>query len=513
VKARYESEEEKIVRWRLAFSKNGLVWIALVVAAAGLSVILALPRGKGGGGAAESPLPTATAAATMDVSEKIEPELLALVELEEQDPEKVQEQAAWGFPFDQQGRVSVIIGLDPGAMVVRRRLPGTPVGQQEASQLILAYGAEIYDELYYGNLITAYVPLDQIKALAQEEAVTDIWLGKIIEMPEDPVVPTRTPSAESLLQDDPNTSIHAGRRWGHGDRGNGIGEDGEVSTRGGDRLEGPRRRADGSWATEVATAWVAQVPEGLSDDSEAAEVAPTGVPPVGEERAGALLAPKEGIPTRAAYPAPPAPTPTPPSGYPPPPLPPTTTPWPTPTPTFTPSPSPPPPPTWCGIGFFDDPVAGYGGGDWTVVDDPGGSFGERYRLSPATSPDPPPYATWSFNASYLSIGFKRGPEFGEFVVKIDGETVKTLNAYALEPIGAQWTTGFLGYGDQPHVVRLETLTGPPLTRLGVDYFIARYTLPENCAAPTPTWPPTLTPTPTSSPTLTPTPTPASPPGP
>jgi subtilisin family serine protease len=207
----------------VAFLRNGLVLIAIVVVVAGVSVVLTLLRGEGGDGAAESPL--ATPAATVDVLEKIEPELLELVELEEQQPGQAQEEASWGFPFDEQGRVSVIIGLDPDVIVVRRRLPGTPVGQQEASQLILAYGAEIYDEIYYGNLITAHVPLDQIRALAQEEAVTDIWLDKIIEMPEDPVVPTLPPSPEGLLQDDPvdpNTHIRADLLWARGYTGEGI---------------------------------------------------------------------------------------------------------------------------------------------------------------------------------------------------------------------------------------------------------------------------------------------------
>jgi subtilisin family serine protease len=198
VKARYESEEERIVRRTPAFSKTGLVWIAIVVVAVGLSVVLTLLRGEGGDGAAESPLATATPAATVDVSEKIEPELLELVELEEERPGQGREQAAWNIPFDEQGRVSVFIGLDPDLVVVHPRKDlSTPVGQQEASQLILAYGAKIDDEISLANLITAHVPLDQIKALAQEEAVTDIWLDRIIvEDLEDPVVPTLPPSPE-----------------------------------------------------------------------------------------------------------------------------------------------------------------------------------------------------------------------------------------------------------------------------------------------------------------------------
>jgi subtilisin family serine protease len=179
----------------------GLGLVALVVVTGGLVYVATLPRDGGGDGAAESPLATATLAATVDVSDKIEPELLELVELEEQRPGQGQEQAAWNIPFDEQGRVSVIIGLDPDVIVVHpRKNLSTPVGQQEASQLILAYGAEIVDEISLGNLITAYVPLDQIKALAQEEAVTDVWLDRIIvEDIEEPVAPTRTPSPEGAL--------------------------------------------------------------------------------------------------------------------------------------------------------------------------------------------------------------------------------------------------------------------------------------------------------------------------
>jgi subtilisin family serine protease len=207
----------------LAFLKNGLVLIAIVVVAAGVSVVLTLLGGEGGDGAAESPLATATAAATVDVSDKIEPELLELLELEEQQPGQGREQAAWNIPFDEEGRVSVIIGLDPNVIVVHpRKNLSTPVGQQEASQLILAYGADIADEISLGNLITAYVPLDQIRALAQEEAVTDIWLDRYIEDIEEPVAPTRTPSPEGLLQDDPNAHIRADLLWEQGYRGEGV---------------------------------------------------------------------------------------------------------------------------------------------------------------------------------------------------------------------------------------------------------------------------------------------------
>jgi hypothetical protein len=45
--------------------------------------------------------------------------------------------------------------------------------------LIIAYGAEIIRENELSNHITAYVPLDRIRALAREEAVTHIWLDRI----------------------------------------------------------------------------------------------------------------------------------------------------------------------------------------------------------------------------------------------------------------------------------------------------------------------------------------------
>jgi subtilisin family serine protease len=202
--------------------KIGPVLIAIVVVAGGLVVAATLLRGEEQEGAAESPLPTVTAAATVDVSEKIEPELVELVELEEQRPGQAREEAAWDILFDQQGRVGVFIGLDPDVIVVHRRLPGNPAGQQEASQLILAYGGEIYGELHYSNLIVAYVPLDQIKALAQEEAVTDVSLGRKIMAPEDPVAPDRPVSPEGLLQDDPNAHIRADLLWERGYGGDGI---------------------------------------------------------------------------------------------------------------------------------------------------------------------------------------------------------------------------------------------------------------------------------------------------
>jgi hypothetical protein len=205
----------------VAFLKNGLVLIAIVVVVAGVSVVLTLLRGEGGDGAAESPL--ATPAATVDVSDKIEPELLELVELEEERPGQGRGQAAWDVLFDEQGRVRVLIQIDRELIVVQpSETKGEPLGRQEAAQLIMAYGAEIVHEMEIVNMIAAYIPLGQIKALAQEQAVTHIWLSRISEGSPSPVTPDPLVLREGLLQEDPNVHIRADLLWNRGYAGEGI---------------------------------------------------------------------------------------------------------------------------------------------------------------------------------------------------------------------------------------------------------------------------------------------------
>jgi hypothetical protein len=190
--------------------KIGLVSVGIVVVAGGLAVAPWLVSSDGRERAAESTLPTATLAATVDVSLKIEPELLALVELEEERPGRGREEAAWDVWLDEQGRVRVLIELDREVIVVQAsETKGEAVGQQLAAQLITLYGAQIIHEMEILNMISAYVPLGQIKALAQEEAVTHIWLSRISEGSPGPVTPGPLAVRERLQQDDPNVYLRA----------------------------------------------------------------------------------------------------------------------------------------------------------------------------------------------------------------------------------------------------------------------------------------------------------------
>lgn len=111
-------------------------------------------------------------------------------------------------------RSGVIVDLDPNVVVVQPSVTvGKPVGQQEASLLLIAHGARISHEMEYSNQIGAYVPLDQIKALARKEAVTHIWLDRDISLDEPPPEPLPTGSPESLLQNEPNEHVEADQ-WG-----------------------------------------------------------------------------------------------------------------------------------------------------------------------------------------------------------------------------------------------------------------------------------------------------------
>ena len=125
-----------------------------------------------------------------------------------------------------------------------------------------------------------------------------------------------------------------------------------------------------------------------------------------------------------------------PTAYPPPPPtlapPPTATPPPTRTPTRTPLPSPTPTPAPCGAAVFDDPAGSYGGGNWEVAADPQLAYGGSYHLAVGVGQNTP-YVDWQTEATYLSVRYRTGPEYGDMIVYLNGAPVDQVSAAAATP--------------------------------------------------------------------------------
>ncbi len=117
---------------------------------------------------------------------KIDPELMMVIE-------KGRKAAPGDFQFDYSGRVRCTIDLDPNKIVVTSRWSeGPSIKKQPGGQLITHYGGEAILGLDISNSVSAWMPLENIEELAQEDAVISIAPSRLVEHPR-PITATPSP--------------------------------------------------------------------------------------------------------------------------------------------------------------------------------------------------------------------------------------------------------------------------------------------------------------------------------
>ena len=169
--------------------------------------------------AEDTPTPAATPTLTAEQLAKIDPELLAAIELEEAEPGKGLQAAAEKYLMDSDGRVRLRVHFDPGkiqvvhdpteptgsyfynppgggpsVIVTLTPMPGMPISEQPAGQLILSHNGQILATLESFNEVHCLMFLENVRGLAREDAVTTIIPGsnKNIHR-DDPIEATPTP--------------------------------------------------------------------------------------------------------------------------------------------------------------------------------------------------------------------------------------------------------------------------------------------------------------------------------
>ncbi len=108
---------------------------------------------------------------------KIDPELMVVIE-------KGRKAAPGDFQFDYSGRIRCTVDLDPNKIVVTSRWSeGPSIKKQPGGQLIARYEGEAVLGLDISNSVSAWMPLDNIEELAQEDVVLSIAPSRLVEHP------------------------------------------------------------------------------------------------------------------------------------------------------------------------------------------------------------------------------------------------------------------------------------------------------------------------------------------
>ncbi len=107
---------------------------------------------------------------------KIDSDLLAVIEWEEEHPGEGREVAPDDFIFDSNGWIECGVRLDPNIVVITSTATtDLPVDEQPAGQLIVRYGGRPNSAIKVSNTVYFFISLDKIRDLAREEAVIEIF--------------------------------------------------------------------------------------------------------------------------------------------------------------------------------------------------------------------------------------------------------------------------------------------------------------------------------------------------